>query len=184
MLYMVELDLPHPSLLEEWHRWYAGHLQMLLSVPGILSAQRFQSITPSASPFVAIYTIAGADVMTSPAYRAKAGPKSPGHWSALMTNWYRNVLDGLERAPEVPLNGWLAIMDRRTASAPPLPEGFSALRPVALDCSIVERGLWFGREGSAPPEVRDEKESHLRICKPITLLLEPGTAEAAPRVRE
>ncbi|MBI2226864.1 MAG: hypothetical protein HYU44_18375 [Betaproteobacteria bacterium] len=176
MLYMVEMDLPHPSLLDEWHRWYNEHLRMLLSIPGILSAQRFQSIAPGASPFVAIYTIAGADVMTSPAYRAKAGPKSPGRWSELMTNWYRNVLDGLERAPEVPRGGWLAIMDRRTASAPPLPEGFIALRPVALDCSIVERGLMFGREGSAPPAAREEKDCHLRSCKPITPLLKPGAA--------
>lgn len=93
-----------------------------------------------------------------------------------MTNWYRNVLDGLERAPEVPPGGWLAIMDRRTISAPPLPEGFIALRPVALDCSIVERGLMFGHEGSAPPAARAEKDCHLRVCKPITPLLKPDAA--------
>ena len=171
MLYMVELDLPHPALLDEWHRWYTGHLHLLLSIPGILSAQRFQSTTPTASPFVAIYSIADAGVMTSPAYRAKAGPKSPGRWAELMTSWYRNVLDGLERAPEVPMDGWLAVLDRLTDHAPPLPEGFISLKPVALDCSIVERGLRFGQAGSMPPEARDEKDSHLRICKPITALL-------------
>jgi hypothetical protein len=176
MLYMVELDLPHPALLDAWQAWYGGHLRVLLSIPGILSAQRFQALTSCASPFVAIYTIAGADVMTSPAYRAKAGPKSPGRWSELMTNWYRNVLDGLERAPEVPMGGWLAIMDRRTVSAPPLPEGFIALRPIALDCSIVERGLMFGREGISPPAVCEEQDSLLRICKPITPLMKPSIA--------
>ena len=171
MLYMVELDLPHPSLLEEWHRWYTGHLHLLLSIPGILSAQRFQSTTATLSPFVAIYSITSADVMTSPAYRAKAGPTSPGRWAELMTNWYRNVLDGIERAPEVPMGGWLAIMDRRTASAPPLPDDFISLKPVALDCSIVERGLLFGLEGTAPPAVREGKDSHFRVCRPITPLL-------------
>jgi len=176
MLYMVELDLPHPALLDEWQAWYGEHLRVLLSIPGILSAQRFRSITPSASPFVAIYTIAGADVMTSPAYRAQAGPKSPGRWSELMTNWYRNVLDGLDCAPEVPPGGWLAIMDRRTAAAPPLPQGFIALRPVALDCSIVERGLMFGCEGISPPAAREEQGGLLRICNPITPLMKPGAA--------
>src|SRR3989304_6743855 len=118
MLYMVEMDLPHPSLLDEWHRWYNEPLRMPPSIPGILSAQRFQSIAPGASPFVAIYTIAGADVMTSPAYRAKAGPKSPGRWSELMTNWYRNVLDGFERAPEVPRGGGLGNLDPPPPSPP------------------------------------------------------------------
>ena len=178
MLYMVELDFPHPSLLDEWHRWYTEHLHLLLSMPGVLSAQRFQSITPTASPFVAIYTITGADVMTSAAYRAKAGPQSPGRWSELMTHWYRNVLEGLERAPGVPMSGWLAIMDRRTHSAPALPGGFIALRPVALDCSIVERGLMFGREESAPPVFREEQESHFRVLKPLTPLLTPGAASS------
>ena len=98
-----------------------------------------------------------------------------------MTNWYRNVLDGIERAPEVPLGGWLAVMDRRSALAPPLPDGFIPLRPVALDRSIVERGLLIGREGSAPPALREEKDSHLRICKPLTPLLEPGAADAVQK---
>ena len=176
MLYMVELDFPHPSLLDEWHRWYGEHLQLLLSMPGFISAQRFQATTPTASPFVAIYSIANAEVMTSAAYRAKAGPKSPGRWAELMTNWYRNVLDGIECAPEVPLDGWLAIVDRRTADAPALPEGFVALRPVALDRSIVERGLLFGRAGTAPPALREDKDTHVRICKPIGPLLEAGAS--------
>ena len=171
MLYMVELDMPHPELLEDWHRWYGGHLQMLLSIPGLLSAQRFEASTPTPSPFVAIYTIADAGVMTSPAYRAKAGPKSPGRWATLMTNWYRNVLDGIERAPEVPPAGWLAIYDRLTPSAPPLPAGYIALRPIALDRSILERGLLFGPEGAPAPSCGEVENVHFRLCKPITPLL-------------
>jgi hypothetical protein len=168
---MVEMDMPHAELLEEWHRWYTLHLRKLLAMPGFFSAQRFQSTTPTPSPFIAMYSIAGAEAMTSPAYRASAGPTSTGRWHELMTNWRRNVLEGIERAPEVPMTGWLAILDRHSAGAPPLPKGYVALRPIALDRSIVERGLMFGGAGSAPPAFAQGQETHLRICKPLTPLL-------------
>jgi hypothetical protein len=71
------------------------------------------------------------------------------------------------------MSGWLAIMDRRSPSAPALADGFIALRPVALDCSIVERGLMFGDEGSAPPDVVEETDWQVRVCKPLTRLLTP-----------
>ena len=180
MLYMVELDFPHPAMLDEWNRWYTGHLRMLLSIPGLESAQRFQATTPTRSPYVAIYTIADEGVMTSPAYLAKAGRKSPGQWAPLMTNWDRNVLDGIDRAPEVPMDGWVAIYDRLAPDAPPLPEGYVPLRPVALDRTIAERGLLFGRAGAEPPAWREHDGVHIRICKPLTPLLTAAQSNASP----
>ena len=174
MLYMVEMELPQRSLLDEWHRWYDGHLRMLLTVPGFLTAQRFESTTPAASPFVAMYSLENAGVITSDAYRAKAGPGSTGKWRELMTNWNRNLLEGAVRAPAVPLDGWLAVMDRRSSSAPPLPSGFIALKPVGLDCSIVERGLLAGDRGTAPPAPQEADGWQLRVCRPLTSQLVPG----------
>src|SRR5262245_32694132 len=41
MLYMVELDFIQPARLRAWDAWYMHHLEVLLTVPGFHSAQRF-----------------------------------------------------------------------------------------------------------------------------------------------
>ncbi|MGE0802836.1 MAG: hypothetical protein AB7G13_13100 [Lautropia sp.] len=174
MLYVVEMDLPDQSLLEEWHHWYAGHLQKLLSIPGFLSAQRFQSTASTASPYTTVYTVASAQVITGAIYREKAGPASSGKWRNLMTNWKRNLLEGIDHAPDVPLGGWLAIMDRHAPAAPPVPPHMTRLRPVGLDCSIIERGILAGAGRVPPPAVREEADWLLRVCRPLTPYLTPG----------
>src|SRR5439155_1482706 len=35
MIYMVEMDFPHPERLQEWHDWYLAHIRVLLTVPGV-----------------------------------------------------------------------------------------------------------------------------------------------------
>jgi hypothetical protein len=34
MIYMVEMDFPHPERLQEWHAWYLAHIRVLLSGAG------------------------------------------------------------------------------------------------------------------------------------------------------
>src|SRR5690349_11442884 len=138
---MPEMDMPDAALLEAWHAWYAAHLAKLLTIPGFRSAQRFVATLPHASPYVAIYALDNADVLTSDAYKAKAGPASAGEWRARMTNWRRNLFAASHDAPGVEADGWLAVIDRVTLDAPPLPPGCLRLRPVGLDRSVAERGL-------------------------------------------
>src|SRR5688572_24810043 len=109
MLYMAEMDMPDVALLEAWNAWYAGHLQKLLSIPGFRSAQRFAATTPHDAPYLVIYEVDSADVLVSDAYRAKAGPVSAGPWRERMIHWRRNVFDGVDGAPRVPEDGWLAV---------------------------------------------------------------------------
>ena len=168
MLYMVEMDMPHAERLPAWHDWYAHHLERLVAIPGILTAQRFGAGAPTPSPYLAVYTIANAEVMTSPAYRAKAGPSSTGDWQPLMTNWFRNIVEGVDALPEIPQRGWLALADRVDDSAPPLPEGFTALRSVGLDRSFTERGLMIGSEARTPPAPREEAGWRLRVFTPLS----------------
>src|SRR5579872_2787946 len=39
--YVVRCDFPRRDLLDEWDRWYVGHIELLLTVPGFLGGQRF-----------------------------------------------------------------------------------------------------------------------------------------------
>jgi hypothetical protein len=164
VLYMPEMDMPEAALLEAWHAWYGAHLDKLLAIPGFRSAQRFVCTTPHPAPYVAIYALDSADVLTSDAYLAKAGPASAGEWRARMTNWRRNLFAGVDDAPRVEQDGWLAVIDRETDDAPPLPARCQRLRPIGLDRSVAERGLLTGTRADAPPP----PAHNIRVCRPLT----------------
>src|SRR5229473_1347295 len=78
MIYMVEMNLLDIARRAEWDAWYVAHQHRLLSIPGFRASQRFESIHPAVSPFVALHEVDSADVLTSPAYRGKAGPNNTG----------------------------------------------------------------------------------------------------------
>lgn len=165
MLYMVEMDMPHEESLPAFHEWYEGHLKKLVLIPGIHTAQRFHATAPTASPYLAIYNVVGPEVFTSEPYQRKAGPKSTGDWRPLLTNWHRNVVDGLRELPEIAPNGDLVVWDRLTDHAPELPGGYVSVRSVALDRTFVERGIRWSGETPKPLETDN---LCVRVFKPIS----------------
>ena len=167
MLYMVEMDMPYPDRLEAWEAWYASHIKKLLALPGFRSAQRFRALTPTPSPYLAIYGLASADALVSPEYRAKAGPGSTGEWRTLMTNWRRNLVKGLAEAPPVAPEHRLVMIDRLVEAAPPLPSGFTSLTPVDLDRSMVERGIRVCPPAEAMAIARGDDTTHVRVFSPL-----------------
>lgn len=141
MLYMVEMDFATPGREAEWNEWYAHHIEMLLSMPGIHAAQRLRAEGAARSPYIAIYEVDGPEVFESGPYRANAGRGSTGEWRELMFDWHRNVFDGMRGLPAVPAGSALLVVDRVSDSEPPLPPTVKPLRPVGLDRTVVERGL-------------------------------------------
>src|SRR5690348_4015157 len=83
MIYMVEMDFPHPERLAEWHRWYLAHIRVLLTVPGFRASQRFRAITGTPSPYLALHEVASPALFESAEYRARGGPASTGEWRHL-----------------------------------------------------------------------------------------------------
>src|ERR1700720_354091 len=96
VIYMVEMDFPHPEREAEWHAWYLAHIRVLLSVPGFRASQRFKATLATPSPYLALHEVSSAALFDSPAYRSRGGPASVGEWRQLQTNWHRNLLDGLD----------------------------------------------------------------------------------------
>jgi hypothetical protein len=162
MIYMVEMALIDLARRVEWDAWYLDHMKKLISIPGIQATQRFESLTPHASPFVALHQVTGPDVFTSDIYRAKAGPTGTGEWRERMNNWHRNVLTGLDQTPDVPMAGAIVVVE--DGASAPIP--IQWLTPVGLDRSVTRRGLAVlaDRADAAPllglPGVR--------VCKPLT----------------
>ena len=175
MLYMVELDFTLPEREADWEAWYAGHLRTLLDMPGFRSAQRFRSVTPAASPYLAIYGIASLDVFQSEPYRARAGRSAPGEWTQFMTRWHRNVFDGLAHAPGVAIDDVLLVVDRPAPSAARLPHELIALRCVGLDRTVHERGIAACSRDEAERLASRTPVEHTRIMRPLGTMV-PASA--------
>jgi hypothetical protein len=162
MIYMVEMALIDTMRRAEWDTWYLSHMKKLLSIPGIQATQRFESLTPHASPFVALHQVTGPEVFDSEAYRAKAGPGGTGEWRERMNNWHRNVLAGIDRTPDVPMEGALVVVE----------DGFDAPVPlqwaeaVGLDRSAKRRGIAV-IAALADAQVLIGLPG-IRVCKPLT----------------
>jgi hypothetical protein len=91
---MVWTDVPADKE-EEFNRWYnEEHLAERLSVPGFLSAARYEAVK-SGPKHLACYELASADVLQSPAY--KRVQANPTEWTkrcsptAIATTFIRNV---------------------------------------------------------------------------------------------
>jgi hypothetical protein len=141
MLYMVEMDFTQPARRLQWDAWYAQHLQVLLSVPGFHTAQRFLCAMPHPAPYLAIYSVDSADIFESDAYRSRGGRDSTGAWKATMVHWDRNLFAGLERAPAVSADELLLVTEDAGAAAAHADIAFSWLDAVGLDRTVQRRAL-------------------------------------------
>jgi hypothetical protein len=61
--------MTEPAWQADWDHWYTTHLQVLLTVNGIDSAQRFKLMQGNNAPSLAIYTIASPEVFQDPYYK-------------------------------------------------------------------------------------------------------------------
>ena len=172
MIYMVEMDFPHPERLAEWHAWYLAHIRVLLTVPGFRASQRFQAIVETPAPYLALHEVASPVLFESAEYRSRGGPASTGEWRALQTNWHRNLLDGIDATPEVPEDRFLVVLhDARDAGfavdAPPPDAQIIWLHGVGLDGTVGECGLAVVNDPAPFVEIarRDER---VRVYRPIS----------------
>jgi len=138
MIFTSESGLTDPSRIADWDQWYLGHLAAMVSVPGISSAQRFRALDKGPPPSLAIYTVASPAVFDSESYLRTRGM---GPFVPLVDRRLhrRNLFEGLDVAPEVPLGGFLLVADRAAAGA--ADDGIIWLRAVALDRSVPYRGI-------------------------------------------
>jgi hypothetical protein len=99
ILYTVRSRFTEPTREDAWNEWYAGHLEVLLRVPGFLAAQRFHSPdTVDDRPYLAMYEVESPDVFTSEAYVKIWGFDE---WRPLIDHWTRDIFalragDGLD----------------------------------------------------------------------------------------
>lgn len=173
MIYMVEMDFPHPERAAEWHAWYLAHIRVLLTVPGFRASQRFEAVVPTAAPFLALHEVASAALFDSPAYRSRGGPGSVGEWRQLQTNWQRNLLEGLEESPDVPADAHLLLLREARDLALPEPAPVTWLRGVGLDRTLGELGLAVIAE-AAPFLPLAERDGRVCLYRPLGAKIRAG----------
>ena len=173
VFYMVEMDYPHETAEEReaFDGFYWKHIDMLLTIPGFLTAQRFHCPEATRAPFLALYRLSGPEVMTSEAYTSKAGRMSVDpKFRPNMQNWDRNLVQGPEGTADPDLSTdmgtEMVLLDRQSDNAPPLPGGLTPLEVIGLDKTIAERGVavggWDLGENAALPD-----EWEIRRWRPI-----------------
>jgi hypothetical protein len=174
MIYMVEMGFPHPERLGEWHEWYMSHIRVLLTVPGFRGSQRFEAVVDNPSPYLALHEVASADLFQSDAYRSRGGPTSVGEWRSLQTNWHRNLLDGLDEAPEVAADAHLLLLRDAREVALPAAIAVDWLRGAGLDSTVKECGLAVLQD-PAPVISLARGDDRVRIFRPISEKIHAGS---------
>ena len=144
MLYSVDLALGNDQTDEDWNEWQAAMKpsSALLTVPGFRTAQRFKGVGLSPPPYLALYTINSADVLTSNAYRnIGGGGLTAARWKPLITLWHRNVFDGPGAVPLVAETATLLVKDAVAPDEADARPVFTWWRAAGLDRSTAYRGL-------------------------------------------
>lgn len=167
MIYMVEMDFPHPEREAEWHAWYLAHIRVLLTVPGFRASQRFRAIVDTPSPYLALHEVASAALFDSPVYRSRGGPTSTGEWRALQTNWHRNLLDGIDATPDVPADACVVLLRDARDAGFPVDGPITWLRGVGLDGTIGECGLAVVADPTPLVEIA-RRDPRVRLYRPIS----------------
>ncbi len=138
MIFTSESGLLDPSRTAEWDVWYRGHLAAMAAVPGVSSAQRFRALAAGPPPSLAMYSVASPAVFDGDIYLRTRGM---GPFVSVVDESLhrRNLFDGLDAAPEVPMTAILLVADR--AAPGPVQDGLVWLRAVAIDRSVPYRGI-------------------------------------------
>lgn len=167
MLYMVECGFSDPSREEEWSTWYSGpKIARTLTVPGFLRSQRFKSVLPTPSPYIAVHTIASGDIFNGPNYSGIGGG-SFNEWQPYITNWRRTLFSGLDTAPEVRSGECLLVLDGKPSAFNDLSLPVIWLESAGLDHAVPWRGILPVGEAEVE-RLRGRANDGLRIFRPIT----------------
>lgn len=167
---MSQSAITEPSRERDWDEWYIDHLRIMVSVPGIGSAQRFKTSTPAYPRSLAMYSIASAGIFDDPYYQSVRGM---GEWLQLIDRRYyrRNLFDGLERAPAVNVGHLLLVADRDAPEGDLAGVMWSWLECVGIDRSTRYRGIAVIHKDAAAGVAR---ASGVALYLPVTLPVGPA----------
>ena len=142
MIYMVQHTFSLPELEDEWNTWYFAYLDVLLSLPGFRSAQRFRVPATKPPRYMAMYTVSGPEVFESAAYRNAGGGGSRSvRFRPAYQAWVRNLFADIDQAPAVREGQCLVSVDASEAHADLPGIKLQWARAIGLHKTTPLRGL-------------------------------------------
>ncbi|WP_245586678.1 sugar ABC transporter [Pleomorphomonas oryzae] len=154
VIYTVECSFADPGSEAEWNDFYSqGKLPALISVGGFHTSQRFKALSSGCPVYLALHSIDGLDVLTGEEYRQKGGGNF-ARWQQHITDWHRNLYDGLDRAPDVGPDELLLISSVGAQALAELGLAPSHLLATALEKSPAQRWLAKVARTQLPPAKR------------------------------
>lgn len=143
MIYTVECSFADPGSEAEWNDFYSlDKLPALISVSGFHTSQRFKALTRGCPVYLALHSIDGLDILAGEEYRQKGGGNF-ARWQQYITDWHRNLYDGIERAPAIGEGEYLAL-----SATGPGPLVRLGLTPYAMQAVAMEKfpeQRWFAK---------------------------------------
>ncbi len=101
MIYTVECSFANPAIESAWNDFYTlEKLPALISVSGFYTSQRFKALSAVCPAYLAIHSIDNLTILQGDEYRHKGGGNF-ARWQEYITDWRRNLYDGLNRAPAI-----------------------------------------------------------------------------------
>lgn len=166
MLYIVEMALAAGHTDADWNQWTTDmkSAELLMTVPGFLSAQRFKGITDPLA-YCAVYGIRDAGVMSGPAYKGVGGGVRVQQWNSHIIYWNRDILQGISVPPCV-ADGYALVV--RNAESFDFPDGgvpFVRLKVTGLNQSVPFKGIAVLPEEEALRAAGND--AGIRLYRPI-----------------
>jgi len=181
MIYTVECSFADPASEAEWNDFYSlDKLPALISVTGFHTSQRLKAISRGCPVYLALHSINGLDVLTGEEYRQKGGGNF-ARWQQHITDWHRNLYDGIERAPAIGEDEYLVL-----SAYGPEPLTRLGLTPSAMHAVAMEKlpeHRWLAKvKRSAITDIR-HLPGDVQVYEPMTTQLTSGKNAASETAR-
>lgn len=173
MIYTVECRFDEPTREKDWNTFYSTmKLPALVSVAGFHTSQRFVAVDGECPTYLAIHTIDSLDVLYGDEYHQKGGGNF-SRWQNDISDWHRNLYDGIDRAPAVPVGDYLLLSSGGPDALERLGLAPHAIHAIALEKHPEHRWLAQARGG----------QIDLAACLPDVSVYAPMTPQLTSPTR-
>lgn len=170
-IYMVQHSFARPDWEDEWNAWYARNIEVLMSVPGFVTGQRFKGTDSHPPRYMAMYTVESLTVFESKAYVDAGGNGANSQrFRPAYQVWIRNLFESPRPAPAVGDGECLVVVDSAEKQEPIAGVAMTWLASIGFHRSTPYRGLGVVAEHNALPL---QSLANVLVYRPLTPQLGP-----------
>lgn len=177
MIYTVECSFADPASEAEWNNFYSlEKLPALISVSGFHTSQRFRALSAGCPVYLAVHSVDNLDVLQGDEYRQKGGGNF-ARWQQHITDWHRNLYDGLDRALAIGEDEYLVV-----SGVGPEPLIELGLTPYQMHAVAMEKSperRWLAKLNCPADSVAEHLMEGVHIYSAMTRQLK-SSGDAAP----